>query len=208
MEIRSASAEPPGSMDNLHYNEIFARKRGEAAVRVVRFAVAVMAAALALVVLVVAVRALTAPDADASAVGNYRAGADVSVKTEEFWGGGERHVRVLNTGKTTVFVRVTPYYKVTDPSGALRDAVVSDGAVLTVNTSSWIRRGGSYYCLTPVPPGKYTPFFIESCASSLPDGFALDISFVLRAVPADDLASLSSWGLRVSSSGTLEIDDD
>lgn len=131
-------------------------------------------------------------------------GSYVKVETEEFWGGGERHVRIRNNSSTEAYVRCTPIFTVRDADGNVCDAVIVEEEVLNVNYRDWVRIGSYYYCKKPVGGGKYTPFLIEGCKSTTDDGKSIELKFLVSAIDSSDAGTvLMQWGIAPNDDGTI-----
>ncbi len=138
---------------------------------------------------------------------NTFVGSYVRVETEEFWGGGERHIRVKNNGNIEAYVRCTPIFTVRDNSGNVRDAILVEEEVLKINYDSWVRIGSYYYCRMPVAGGKYTPFVVESCKSETDEGYRIDLKMLVSAIDSSDPATVQAqWGISVNPDGTIGDD--
>ena len=128
----------------------------------------------------------------------------MKVETEEFWGGGERHVRVKNNSAIEAYVRCTPLFTVRDQYGNVCDAVIVENEILDVNYEDWVRIGSYYYCKKPVGGGKYTPFLIEGCKKTTEDGKRIELEFLVSAIDSSDAETvLGQWGISVNEDGTI-----
>ena len=111
---------------------------------------------------------------------------------EDFWGDGQRHVRVKNTGDVPVYVKITPSFTAKNASGEICDTIIRDDEVMDINHDCWLKRGGSYYYSIALKPGKYTAFFVSSCRTVDAAGNALDIRFDIDTVSAETFSELFS----------------
>jgi len=128
----------------------------------------------------------------------------VDLTEEDFWGGGERHVRVKNESGVSAYVRITLDYRVTDGEGGLCEYIISDNDYLSVNSDFWIQIGSSYYSKTPLDPGKYSPFFIESQKAADSNGNRVDLYININGIASSDVASLETeWGIKVDEKGQV-----
>ncbi len=135
---------------------------------------------------------------------NTFVGSYVKVETEEFWGGGVRHIRVKNNGNIEAYVRCTPIFTVRDEKGNVCDAILVEDEVLDINYDAWVRIGSYYYCRKPVAGGKYTPFVVEGCKSETDEGYAIDLKLLVSAIDSSDPATVfAQWGISVNSDGTI-----
>ncbi len=139
-----------------------------------------------------------------NAVGRDSAGRKVELEEENFWGGGERHVRVKNLSAFPAYVRVTPYFTARNGEGEVCDVIARDDEYLDLDLTDWIKIGGSYYYRTPLDARRYTSFLVNACKKTDPDGNTIGVRFELSGIDARDFESVrSKWKVTVSDDGTI-----
>ena len=139
-------------------------------------------------------------DIDGNAIGR-----SVKLKEENFWGDGERHMRVRNQSDFPVYVKVTPYFTARDSSGEVCDCIVRDEDYLDLDLESWIKIGGSYYFRMPLEGNRYTPFLIRSCRTLDTYGRTVAVRFEISGIDAQDVKSVRDrWKVSVTDEGVID----
>ena len=179
--------------------------------RVIKIFAAGCAAAFMLICAIIAIKAFLPSEKSEGAL-EYVSESDGSIigrrielKEENFWGDGERHVRIKNMSDHPAYVRVTPYYTVRASDGSVCDAIIRDGEVLALSSADWLMIGQSYYYKYPLAARKYTPFLIEGCSSLDPSGKVLEVRFEISGIDAEDVKTVRDrWKVSVTDEGVIE----
>ena len=135
---------------------------------------------------------------------------DAEIDIEETFDGSEKtNVRVKNTGKTEVYVRVMLVETWKNASNQVVERPKDAKVIYDWGSDDWKKDSsdGYYYYTKPLAAGATTPNLIKSATCTVPEGAALlDLEVVAQAIqsiPTD--AVEEAWGVEVNDDGSLNL---